>query len=274
MKSARIARPKWAALVVALALAMSGARARADTVVAGEDYFHTLNASVDFSGYGNLGVIDFSSDYGPLTAGLDLLGGNADTWIYRESDAVINGAPIDISLTALSLESTAPVDLGGFFYYVHVSEYSFNVPDGTLSIDGGPNGGTFHYSLTALLNFDFSYVTYGVGYPFRFQVYETLTGSGNWSSTPGPGDVLITPSDHTETPNSHPGLGAGEVDFYPTGVWTFSDPTEPYAMNQTLIYAGANPPTTPTPAALWGGMLLFALLGTHTVLRRQFRTVA
>ncbi len=80
--------------------------AHADNVALGSDYFQT-QAGTSFDFGGPIGVVNFMGS--PIGPGL------TDTIVQRLNDVVINGASGTIQITALSLVSTAPVNIGGGF---------------------------------------------------------------------------------------------------------------------------------------------------------------
>jgi hypothetical protein len=168
---------------LALGLAFVPPAARAD-ILAGTDYLTTTSAEYDFGD--SIGTVDLQSNpIGP---------GNTDTIIQRQSDAVINGPSVPFLMTALSLESTAPVNIGGSFFDVFFTLDPSNLANdtGTLSIMGSPSGGTISSTLDVFFEIQFTPLAPGPA-PSPMFGEATLTGTGTWTSAPPPGSV--DPSD-------------------------------------------------------------------------------
>ena len=110
-------------------------------VALGSDYFQTSSTIIDFGGsIGSINLI--GNPIGP---------GNTDTIIQRQADAIIGGPAIPIQLTALSLMSSAPVNIGGAFFdvFVTLDPASLDSDKGTMSATGALTGGTFDAIITA-----------------------------------------------------------------------------------------------------------------------------
>jgi hypothetical protein len=82
------------------------------TVALGSDYFQS-QAGTQFNFGGPIGLVNFM--------GLPIGPGNTDTLVQRQADATINGSAIPLQMTALSLESLAPVNVGGSFFDAFVT---------------------------------------------------------------------------------------------------------------------------------------------------------
>lgn len=132
-----MSKPFFAVMVATAVLIGAAAPSYADTVLAGFDYFHTLDdasSNFDFSntplgGFG-VGVVDFIGDpFGPF---------NADTIVERLQDANLpflgSLDTIDIEMVALSLVSANPIDIGGFGYLIHITEDPILASGGTMTI--------------------------------------------------------------------------------------------------------------------------------------------
>ena len=112
-------------------------------VALGSNYFQTTST-----------VIDFGGSIGPITLTGNPIGpGNTDTIIQRQADAIIGGPAIPIQLTALSLRSSAPVNIGGTFSDVFVTLDPANLDEdtGTMSVTGSLSDGTLNAFLSAAL---------------------------------------------------------------------------------------------------------------------------
>ena len=126
---------------LALSAIYSTVPATADQVALGSDYFQTPSTIIDFGG--SIGPISLvGSPIGP---------GNTDTIIQRQADAIINGPAIPIQLTALSLRSSVPVNVGGTFFdvFVTLDPASLDSDKGTMTVTGTRSGGTFDAIITA-----------------------------------------------------------------------------------------------------------------------------
>jgi hypothetical protein len=128
-------------------LAMTVGVANADTIALGTDYFQTTSTVIDFGG--SIGSINLTGNpIGP---------GNADTIIQRQADMTIGGPAIPIQLTALSLKSSAPINIGGTFFdvFVTLDPTSLNIDKGTMTATGSLSGGTLDAVLSAAIIADF-----------------------------------------------------------------------------------------------------------------------
>jgi hypothetical protein len=192
------------------------------SVALGSDYFQTGPGS--FFNFGPpIGSVNFM--------GLPIGPGNTDTIVQRQADASIGGPAIPIQIVALSLESTAPVNVGGSFFdvFVTLNPADLALDTGTLSVAGTTAGGTFSSSLNVF--FDAHFQPLGGGTPFDVLSSALLSNTGAfWSSTPSAGEVIVNGPDNgsaaDQSANLHSGLigcpnvtgGNGcEVDFFVTG---------------------------------------------------------
>jgi PEP-CTERM motif len=228
------------------------------TVALGSDYF-TTQAGTHFNFGGPIGNISFT--------GLPVGPGSTDTIVQRQADAPIDGStPIPIQLIALSLQSTAPVNVGGNFFNVFVTLDPSNLANdtGTMTISGNTTGGTFNSSFGVFFDAHFAPVG-GGGATFDVFSNTILSQSGaQWSSTPPPNILLVTGVDDgsaaDQAANSHLRLTCSplnadcEVDFYVTGNLTQTDPNG----NANVVAAAEIP--EPASFALIGSGLLAGLL--------------
>lgn len=183
------------------------------TVALGSMYFQT-QAGTSFNFGPGIGVVNFIGR--PIGPGL------TDTIAQRNADATINGGAIPIQITALSLVSTAPVNIGGAFFDVSVTLDPAHLADdiGTATGSGTLAGGTFSMSFTEFL--DVHLTPHGGGTGFDVFVSQVLSNpSTSWGPTPPPGAVLVLgPDDGSsadQRANLHGGLDPFEVDFFPLG---------------------------------------------------------
>jgi hypothetical protein len=199
---------KWSlvGVLTTLVLCTTGIAQNCNTTVAqGSDYFQTVPTTAFNFGPG-IGNVNFAgSPIGP---------GNTDTIVQRQADAFIDCGPIPIQLVALSLASTAPVKVGNTFYNVSVGLNPDIASTGQMMIVGSLLGGTFSSSFN--VSFDAHFAPLGTGQPF--DVFDTilLSNSGSpWSPTAPPGALHVYGLYGNQFANTHIGLPANEVDFWP-----------------------------------------------------------
>jgi len=209
--------PKWS-LLVGLAVMVLGASASAQSgcangapcVALGSDYLQTQPGTFFNFGPG-IGVVNFM--------GLPVGPGATDTIVQRQSDAVINSGSIPIQIVALSMESTAPVNVGGSFFDVFVTLDPANLGNdkGMMSIMGSLGGGTFTSFFDVF--FDAHFAPVSTGQPFDVISSITLSNGGSaWSPTPPPNAVIVTGPFGDQNANTHTGLPSNFVDFWPCSV--------------------------------------------------------
>jgi hypothetical protein len=197
--------------LLTLAAGIRGVQAGPGTVALGSDYLATQPGTFfDFTTLsgGAVGLVNFQ--------GLPFFD-NTDTIVQRKADATIGGAAIPIQIVKLSLESTAPVNIGGSFFDVFVTLDPAHLADdtGSMAISGTTAGGTFTSSLNVF--FDAHFVQLGNPSNTMDFFAGILLGNpgGNWSPVPPPFAVLVPGPLGDQTANLHSGLPAGEVDFFP-----------------------------------------------------------
>jgi PEP-CTERM motif-containing protein len=224
MKTARKFRSP---LLIAATLAGLGFAqpARAIDIALGSDYVATrAGAAIDIPG---IGAVAFR--------GLPIGPGSTDTVIQRSADTtgLVPGgtATVPIRMTALSLESVSPVNIGGSFFDVFVTLDPSSLPGDigqkTIHENSTGTGGTFTSFLQVF--YRARAVPLGGGSSSDIFSSTTLGATGvPWSSTPPPGAVILTAPDcdSTVTPcapaqvaadqaaNLHTGLGSSEEDFF------------------------------------------------------------
>ncbi len=223
----------WKCLAASsLLLLLCSPLACADDVALGSDYFQT-GAGTQFDFGPGIGVVNFQGL--PNTAH-----GNTDTIIQRQADATIGGPPIPIQITDLSLQSTAPVNIGGSFFDVFVTLDPAHLSNdtGTLTVMGSAAGGTFDDTLDVFFDAHFAPIGGGSATDVFGSIALSQTGA-SWSPT-DPGTVLVPGLDcdnaagssacsagavaADQAANSHTGLAAGEVDFFVVSPETESGP--------------------------------------------------
>jgi hypothetical protein len=222
---------RFSSLQAALLVSAVGlcSAAHAQIVALGTDYLSTgTNTYFALPGYP---TVQFKGD--PL-AGL----GTTDTVVEREENANLATGPntIPIQVTKLSLESTAPVTIGGTACNLFVGLDPANLAKdiGQMTIIGGPpfTSGTFDSTFTLFWEVKFKPVVAGQICP------KPITGNcqfgqngAPWQSKPLPSEFLVKgPENCTATnpptpghclgtkdqkANEHVPLRQGTVDFYP-----------------------------------------------------------
>jgi len=192
------------ACVLAFALCQA---ARAGTVVAGTDYFQTGAGTADT--FPGIGLIHFKGV--PISPSL----GVTDTIVERLNDVQLDGTT-RLLMTALSLESVAPVMVGGSFFDVFVTLDPNNVSTGDMLIMGTTAGGTFNSTLNVFFDAHFQPTSPTNGQPFDiFNMLTLTTTGGTWSPTPPHGALLVTRPYPNLSANNHTGLTTDQVDFWP-----------------------------------------------------------
>jgi hypothetical protein len=250
----RICPGRWAVFalsVLALASAWPAA-AQIPIVVKGTDYFETVGvATDDIPGIGTVGFVGNPLDPGKL--------GTTDTIVQRLNDVDLSSGSgmTDIQITALSLKSAAPVNVGGSFFDVFVTldpNPTGSHDMGTITIHGDANGGTWDSTLDVF--FDAKLVE--VGNPGNTQ---TLTGldlmlnstGALWGPTPPPGVLLISGLVGDLAANNHTDLinnaDIHQVDFWPGLVHQGPHPVDP----------GRPVPEPSTLSLCVSGLLVFGL---------------
>jgi hypothetical protein len=229
--------------------------AGAGTIALGADYFSTTSASYDFGG--SIGVVDFVGlPCGPGCTPPNPGPANTDMIIEREGDATINGGAVTITMDALSLKSTNPVNIGGSFYDVFLTLLQDN-SEGSLGVTGTLAGGTYSSFLDDL-DLQATFRPTGGGSVFEDVLINNLQLSQSvaaWSPTPPPNALIFNAPNHTyeaQFSNQHSGLDANEVDFFLNGSATWEG--DGLILNETLA-------TVPEPATwvlLLGGLTALA----------------
>jgi len=188
----------------------------ASTILLGSDYFQTVSGT--FFTFPGIGPVQFQG--GPPVGP-----GNTDTIVQRQADATaIPGGPpalpIPIQIESLSLKSIAPVNVGGSFFDVFV-DLAGTQSKGTMTIseNASSTGGTFNSFLP--VNFDAMFKPVGGGTGFMIPGSTTLTGTDTqWTTIIPTSAVAVSGPVGDQAANVHGPLGAGDVDFYPVGVFS------------------------------------------------------
>lgn len=222
----------------------------APSVALGSDYFQTDPNTTHFDFGGPIGVVYFMGV--PVGPGL------TDTIVQRKADATINGAPIPIQIVMLSMESTAPVNIGGSFFDVFVTLDPAQLANdtGQIQISGGLTGGNFSSTLNVF--FVAHFAPTGVGSAFDVPGQVVLSQSGaSWGPTPN-GVIVPGPDDGStldQAANFHTGLDPSEVDFFVTGSLVECTTGLPAECH------GVHTPEPGTVLLLAGGLLMLAARG-------------
>jgi hypothetical protein len=189
------------AILFGVAVAGSANLAWATPIGTGLDEFHTLPGT--FAIMPGVGRIDL------MSRPLDPNRGDTDTIVQRLDPLpnldVGGEGTTRIQITALSLESVSPVNIGGSFFDVFVSlDPAVTQEEGLMTVrHENPDGGTFDAILPvdALLTFtEVGNPSNTSNQPFPHHI-ELTSGPGTWSHTPPP----LYPI----------GIGGG---FHPTGI--------------------------------------------------------
>jgi hypothetical protein len=239
---------KWSLAVVlaALVLCTTATAQSRQTVALGSDFLQTQPGS-NFNFGPGIGVVDFMGlplKGGQIPPGYQMSLAATDTIVQRQADAFINGNAIPIQLMALSMESTAPVNVGGSFFDVFVTLDPANLANdvGMMSIMGSLAGGTFNSFFDVF--FDAHFAPVGTGQPF--DVFSSIMLSQNgaaWSPTPPANAVIVTGPFGDQFANTHTGLPSTEVDFWPCAVTPCSEDSSGAAHHVVS-------PATPEPSTL------------------------
>jgi hypothetical protein len=158
-----------------------------NAVALGTDYFQTQPGTF-FNFGGTIGTVNF--------LGLPIRPGNTDTIVRRMADAPIGGPSIPIQIVALSLKSTAPVNIGGSFFDVFVTLDPANLQNdtGAMTVTGSLGGGTFSSTLNVFFDAHFQPL---VGNSF-FDVFTSISLSNSgaqWVPTPAVGALIVAGPD-------------------------------------------------------------------------------
>ena len=190
-----------AILCSAVAL-LSTARAMADTVVLGTDYFTAeLGTQFTFDGM----TVDLKGNpIGP---------GSTDTIVQRTSNITI-GSSGSLLMTGLSLVSTnlsTPI-------YITLNPNKTADDTGTINILGSATGGTFSTTLELYLDICTAAGAGGVGCGsgtlLATQSLVLNSTDPYWAPTPPAGAVIVSGPVGNQAADVHTGLGTGQVDFF------------------------------------------------------------
>src|SRR5258708_18024089 len=240
-------------LTIVLVLGFSMAVSAADidptipSVALGSDYFAT-QPGTHFNFGGGIGDVNLM--------GLPIGPFNTDAIIQRRADAPLGGTAIPIQIVALSLKSTAPVNVGGSFFDVFITLDPANLANdtGTMSIAGNTtSGGSFSSALNIFFQAHFQPVGGGSAFDVFNQVNVTSSASPCDPAAASGFGIVNSPDDGTvadQQANKHSGLicttptGACEVDFFLISNVTRSSSTGNFALVETAAV------TVPEPASL------------------------
>ncbi len=163
-------------MLSAAALLLGGVwQAKGDVINAGTDYEATVPGTARYDFGGSIGVVQLSGNpFGP---------GNTDTIIQRTSDIVVNDpAGGSVQILSLSLESTAPVNVGGSFFDVFITLDPNHLADNVGNLVIHSDHTLTLTSLTAYFVADFVDSSGNIQSQF-FSSVDFSGSSGTWSST-------------------------------------------------------------------------------------------
>ena len=174
-----IRRLLWA-FVITIALGVANT-ASADPILPGFDLFHTRPGT--FHIIPGIGFVSFMGGT-PLIDGT-----NTDTIVERLGGIdplPLNGTGmIDIVLRELSLQSVAPVNIGGMFFDISAIAAPMQALGSMTIVHSSVDGGVFISTLPVSVILTFTPV--GGGLPFITTFSTILTSNCLWSLTPPPG---------------------------------------------------------------------------------------
>jgi hypothetical protein len=252
--------------IIGLTLAFGEGAARADQIVLGSDYF-TSAPGTQFDFGSGIGVV-------PLK-GLPIGPGSTDAVMQRLQDATLGGPGIPIQITALSLQSIAPVNIGGNFYSVFITldpkptavnsphPYGSAMTDSGLMVISGTaaNGGTFSAMFDEYLDVNFVPIKTGATIAAKLDVQMYVT-NGVWGPSPPPGTAIVSGIAGNQYANRHTGLSASQADFFVT--------TEVSEVAGNSVYViDPPPPASPEPGTL--GLACLAAAGLASYAWRRTR---
>jgi len=243
--------------------------ASADTINLGSDYFQT-DPGTNFTFGAPIGVVNFT--------GVPIGPGQTDTIVQRQADATINPgvAPtglttvaqvaalpnsIPLQITALSMESTAPVNIGGSFFDVFVTLDPSNLANdtGSMAIYGDSTGGSFDSAFTVYFEAQFDDLSNPAGSFDAFNHVVLSQNGATWAPTPSPGTVVVSGPAGDQNANQH--TTGANTDFYLRGILVEDSSGEAHH----FVSAAS---AVPEPASLW---LMGAGLGGLLFGIRKFR---
>jgi hypothetical protein len=184
MISVNLIRKLVCAFVVTIALG-AGQTAMADPILPGFDLFTTRPGT--FANIPGIGVVLFMA--GPPVVPET----NTDTIVERlqgiDPFPVGGIGTISIILRELSLQSVAPVNIGGTFFNVFATELPTQSLGTMTVVHSAVDGGVF----TSMLPVDalLTFVPVAEGMPFTANFSTILTSSCTWSHTPPPNYPML-----------------------------------------------------------------------------------
>jgi hypothetical protein len=244
-----------AASVLGIATAQDGvdASTKIKTIAAGSDYLQTnvgTQASLPLNGK----MVTVKLKGVPIMGPQGPLYGNADTIVQRMKDATFSAAGADaepdtvtivipITLAALNLTGTVPGPSGGQCT-VNLTMAPSPASTGTLTLQKASlaaTSGTYFSSINVYFNATFTPIS-----PNTTCYAPILNAApcvfnqkgGHWSTTPLPGEFLLTAAYPNLQANQHTALPTGYGDFYMTQPQTDTAATARHATCAALAAAG------------------------------------
>ena len=249
-----------AALVATL---LSCAELRAGTILAGTQYQQSLFGQFDL-GTG-LGIVPTTGrPFGP---------GNTSVEILRLADTTTSPntpTAVPVRMVAISIQSTAPVEVNGSPYdvFIHLTPNTVSLGTEVIYQSGAgsdPFQGWFFLDTQPYVTVDFTPV--GTGQAFSQNLHFTATSDlGRWRHAPHAGELIVSSLADTSLDNCHDPANGCPQDFFIDGTLTFSGARAGGQTNACSVFGVTNcdAAATPEPASfqlhIGAGLLMLSQL--------------
>jgi PEP-CTERM motif len=244
MSKVNLIRRLVCAFVITIALGAANT-ALADPILPGFDLFHTLPNT--FHIIPGIGFV-------PFMGGTPLIPGtNTDTIVERlqgiDPFPVGGTGTIDIILRELSLQSVAPVNIGGNLFDISATAAPLQALGSMTVVHSTVDGGVFTSTLP--VNVLLTFTPVGGGAPFSTSFSTTLMSTCVWSHTPPP---------NYPTPPQFPSGG-----FFVVGPCVEISPTQ----DEVHVVGPASVPEPTAMLLLASGLVGIAGLGRKRISRKK-----